>query len=112
MGHPRDAGVQLGAAGVVARGGDGGAGEQVEQRRLAALGETDEPDLHTLDYSGPPVTERRDLDLSAALLALLLSLFWGGNPVAVKLGLEDAPPLRLAWVPCAARGAALVRGGG
>jgi drug/metabolite transporter (DMT)-like permease len=44
------------------------------------------------------VSERRDVDLSGALLALLLSLFWGGNPVAIKLGLEDAPPLRLAWM--------------
>jgi drug/metabolite transporter (DMT)-like permease len=44
------------------------------------------------------VTERRDVDLRGALLALLLSLFWGGNPVAIKLGLEDAPPLRLAWM--------------
>ena len=42
--------------------------------------------------------ERRDVDLRGALLALLLSLFWGGNPVAIKLGLEDAPPLRLAWM--------------
>jgi drug/metabolite transporter (DMT)-like permease len=44
------------------------------------------------------VTDRRDVDLRGALLALLLSLFWGGNPVAIKLGLEDAPPLRLAWM--------------
>lgn len=44
------------------------------------------------------MTERRDVDLRGALLALLLSLFWGGNPVAIKLGLEDAPPLRLAWM--------------
>jgi drug/metabolite transporter (DMT)-like permease len=44
------------------------------------------------------VTERRNVDLRGALLALLLSLFWGGNPVAIKLGLEDAPPLRLAWM--------------
>ena len=51
------------------------------------------------------MTERRDLDLSAALLALLLSLFWGGNPVAIKLGLEDAPPLR-AWPGCASSSAA------
>ena len=42
--------------------------------------------------------DRRDIDLRGALLALLLSLFWGGNPVAIKLGLEDAPPLRLAWM--------------
>jgi drug/metabolite transporter (DMT)-like permease len=31
-------------------------------------------------------------------LALLVSLFWGGNTVALKLGLLDAPPLRLAWL--------------
>lgn len=42
--------------------------------------------------------DRRDIDLRGALLALLLSLFWGGNPVAIKLGLADAPPLRLAWL--------------
>jgi drug/metabolite transporter (DMT)-like permease len=29
---------------------------------------------------------------------LLASLFWGGNTVALKLGLLDAPPLRLAWL--------------
>jgi drug/metabolite transporter (DMT)-like permease len=27
-----------------------------------------------------------------------VSLFWGGNTVALKLGLLDAPPLRLAWL--------------
>jgi len=56
------------------------------------------------------VTERRDLDLSAALLALLLSLFWGGNPVAIKLGLEDAPPLRLAWMRFVVGGVVIVLG--
>jgi drug/metabolite transporter (DMT)-like permease len=44
------------------------------------------------------VIARRDIDLAGALLALLVSLFWGANPVAIKLGLEDAPPLRLAWM--------------
>jgi drug/metabolite transporter (DMT)-like permease len=44
------------------------------------------------------VNDRRDVDLRGALLALLLSLFWGGNPVAIKLGLADAPPFRLAWM--------------
>jgi len=39
---------------------------------------------------------RRELDLKGAALALLISLLWGANPVAVKLGLADAPPLRLA----------------
>lgn len=27
-----------------------------------------------------------------------MSLFWGANTVAIKLGLLDAPPLRLAWL--------------
>jgi drug/metabolite transporter (DMT)-like permease len=40
----------------------------------------------------------RDLDAPGAALALLVSLFWGGNTVALKLGLLDAPPLRLAWL--------------
>ena len=29
---------------------------------------------------------------------MLLSVLWGANPVAVKLGLLDAPPIRLAWM--------------
>jgi drug/metabolite transporter (DMT)-like permease len=29
---------------------------------------------------------------------LQVSVFWGGNTVALKLGLLDAPPLRLAWM--------------
>ncbi len=31
-------------------------------------------------------------------MALLLAALWGGNPVAVKVGLAYAPPLRLAWM--------------
>src|SRR4029453_4418693 len=30
--------------------------------------------------------------------ALLVSLLWGANPVIIKIGLVDAPPLRLAWM--------------
>ena len=41
-------------------------------------------------------TARRDLDWKGAALALFISLLWGANPVAIKLGLADAPPLRLA----------------
>jgi drug/metabolite transporter (DMT)-like permease len=40
----------------------------------------------------------RDLDAPGAALALLVSLFWGANTVALKIGLLDAPPLRLAWL--------------
>jgi drug/metabolite transporter (DMT)-like permease len=53
------------------------------------------------------VTARRDVDLAGALTALLVSLFWGANPVAIKLGLEDAPPLRLAWMRFVVGGAAV-----
>ena len=41
---------------------------------------------------------RRPLTLRAGLFALLLSALWGGNPVAIKAGLADAPPLRLGWL--------------
>ncbi|MBM4434912.1 MAG: DMT family transporter [Chloroflexi bacterium] len=40
----------------------------------------------------------RPIDARGAALALLLSLLWGANPVAIKLGLEDVPPIRLAWM--------------
>ncbi len=40
--------------------------------------------------------EHRSLDLIGAALALVLSALWGANPVAIKLGLPDMPPLRLA----------------
>lgn len=40
----------------------------------------------------------RNLDLRGAALALLLSALWGGNPVALKIGLLDAPPFWLGWV--------------
>lgn len=48
----------------------------------------------------PPMASdgRRDLDARAVGLAVILSAFWGANPVAIKLGLLDAPPLRLAWM--------------
>jgi drug/metabolite transporter (DMT)-like permease len=31
-------------------------------------------------------------------MAVLISLLWGANTVVIKMGLEDAPPLRLAWM--------------
>ena len=40
----------------------------------------------------------REIDTRGAGLALLLSVLWGANPVAIKVGLADAPPLRLAWM--------------
>lgn len=41
---------------------------------------------------------QKDFDLRAAALALLLAALWGANPPAIKIGLVDAPPLRLAWM--------------
>ncbi len=48
----------------------------------------------------PPLvtTPHRDLDLRGAALVLLLSALWGGNPVALKIGLLDAPPFWLGSV--------------
>ncbi|PYM77894.1 MAG: hypothetical protein DME03_02465 [Candidatus Rokuibacteriota bacterium] len=36
------------------------------------------------------------MDLTGAAAAVLISILWGANSVVIKLGLEDAPPLRLA----------------
>ena len=49
------------------------------------------------DTDSPP-DQRRPLSGPAAGFALLLAALWGGNPVAIKAGLRDAPPLRLAWM--------------
>jgi drug/metabolite transporter (DMT)-like permease len=38
------------------------------------------------------------MDLKGAAMAVLISLLWGANTVVIKMGLEDAPPLRLAWM--------------
>ena len=40
----------------------------------------------------------RPLDVRGAAVALLLHAVWSANPVAVKIGLADCPPLRLAWM--------------
>jgi drug/metabolite transporter (DMT)-like permease len=44
------------------------------------------------------VAEPKNVDLQAALLVTLLSFLWGGNPIAIKIGLADAPPIRQAWM--------------
>ncbi|MDO9445084.1 MAG: DMT family transporter [Dehalococcoidia bacterium] len=44
------------------------------------------------------------LTLPATGFALLLAALWGGNAVAIKAGLDDAPPLRLAWMRFVAGG--------
>src|SRR5262249_36222476 len=111
--------VELDAGGVVARRGDTGAGEQVEQRGLAASRQADQADLHEsimprarlrrveMPASDSP-TPYRAIDLRGAAGALLASLFWGVNPVAIKAGLEDAPPFRLAALRFLLGGAVIV----
>ena len=50
----------------------------------------------------------RPLDWRGASTALLLAALWGGNPVAVKIGLLDVPPLRLAFFRFVLGGLALL----
>jgi drug/metabolite transporter (DMT)-like permease len=57
----------------------------------------------------PPL---RPIDAPGAALALLLSILWGANPVAIKVGLEDAPPIRLAWMRFLVGGIVIVAWGG
>ena len=38
------------------------------------------------------------LSPGAFSLALLLALLWAGNPISIKIGLADCPPLRLGWM--------------
>ncbi len=42
--------------------------------------------------------EPRNVDLNAATLVTLLALLWAGNPIAIKMALPDAPPIRQAWM--------------
>src|SRR5262249_47387014 len=58
--------------------------------------------------STPPV---KPIDLRGGLLALTVSVLWGANPVAIKLGLEDAPPIRLAWMRFIVGGVVIVAWG-
>lgn len=44
-------------------------------------------------------------------MVLLLSALWGGNVVAVKIGLADAPPLALAWLRFAIGGGCVLAWG-
>lgn len=46
----------------------------------------------------PPADRRQPLNLRSGAFAFLLSTLWAGNPVSIKAGLEDAPPLRLGWM--------------
>lgn len=58
-----------------------------------------------------PPAAPRELDARAIALVLLLSALWGGNTVAVKVGVADAPPLMLAALRFAIGGLCVVAWG-
>ena len=61
-----------------------------------------------MQNSDAPPDQRRPLSGPAAGFALFLAALWGGNPVAIKAGLRDAPPLRLAWMRIVLGGAVVL----
>lgn len=50
----------------------------------------------------------KDIDVRGAAVTLFVSILWGANPVIIKVGLLDAPPLRLAWMRMAVGGLVVV----
>ncbi len=44
-----------------------------------------------------PPTEHRRITPRAGAFAVFVSALWAGNPIAIKAGLDHAPPLRLGW---------------
>ncbi len=46
----------------------------------------------------PPEQPHKPLTPPAAAFALFLSTIWSGNSIAIKAGLDDAPPLRLGYL--------------
>jgi drug/metabolite transporter (DMT)-like permease len=42
--------------------------------------------------------EPKPVDVKAASLVTMLAFLWAGNPIAIKLALTDAPPIRQAWM--------------
>jgi drug/metabolite transporter (DMT)-like permease len=59
----------------------------------------------------PSTQAPRDLDARAVAMVLLLSALWGGNTVAVKIGVADSPPLMLAALRFAIGGICVVAWG-
>ncbi len=59
----------------------------------------------------PSTHAPRDLDAGAIALVVLLSALWGGNTVAVKVGVADCPPLMLAALRFAIGGVCVVAWG-
>ena len=44
------------------------------------------------------IADPKHVDLRAASLVTLMAFLWAGNPIAIKLALDDAPPIRQAWM--------------
>lgn len=42
--------------------------------------------------------EPKHVDIGAASLVTLMAFLWAGNPIAIKLVLDAAPPIRQAWM--------------
>ena len=42
--------------------------------------------------------KRKSLDKKGGFLAILIAILWSANPLAVKIGLEDAPLFRLGFM--------------
>src|SRR2546428_11884238 len=47
------------------------------------------------------------MDVKGAAVAVLISVLWGANTVVIKMGLEEAPPLRLACMRFVVGGAVI-----
>jgi drug/metabolite transporter (DMT)-like permease len=58
--------------------------------------------------SAPPSSGPQPLSPPATAFALLLAALWGGNAPAIKAGLQDAPPLRLAGLRFLAGGVVIL----
>lgn len=70
---------------------DGEGGTVAEARRLTTVEVGGEVGIEP----GRPIGQQ-PLTPRATGFALLLAALWGGNPTAIKAGLDDSPPLRLA----------------
>lgn len=56
----------------------------------------------------PAIPARRPLTLRSGAFALLLVLLWGGQPTAIKAGLDGAGPLRLSAIRMALSGVVVI----
>ncbi len=48
--------------------------------------------------------QRRPLSVRAGMFAVIVGIFWSGNSIAIKAGLDYAGPLRIGWMRFVAGG--------